>query len=83
MPVHTKWEILVQTLSKSIELFKSYDLFSELKSGRFSVFLEKCSRHFWIKIFVFHYLIGYHAFFYSIVSSLGFKEVLYTPVGVL
>ena len=38
MTVHTKWEILVQTLSKSIELFKSYDLFSELKSSRFSVF---------------------------------------------
>ena len=34
MAVHTKWEILVQKLLKSVELFKSYGLFGE----RFSVF---------------------------------------------
>jgi hypothetical protein len=31
MTVHTKWEILVQKLLKSIELFKSYGLFGEPK----------------------------------------------------
>ena len=29
MIVHTKWEILVQKLLKSVELFKSYGLFGE------------------------------------------------------
>jgi hypothetical protein len=31
MTVHTKWEILVQKLLKSVELFKSYGLFGEPK----------------------------------------------------
>jgi hypothetical protein len=31
MTVHTKWEILVQKLLKSVELFKSYGLFGERK----------------------------------------------------
>ena len=29
MTVHTKWEIMVQKLLKSVELFKSYGLFGE------------------------------------------------------
>ena len=36
MTVHTKWEILVQKLLKSVELFKSYGLFG---------FLEKCKKN--------------------------------------
>jgi hypothetical protein len=31
MTVHTKWDILVQKLLKSVELFKSYGLFAEPK----------------------------------------------------
>jgi hypothetical protein len=31
MTVHTKWEILVQKLLKSVELFKSFGLFGEPK----------------------------------------------------
>ena len=31
MTVHTKWEILVQKLLKSVELFKRYGLFGEPK----------------------------------------------------
>ena len=31
MTVHTKWEILVHKLLKSVELFKSYGLFGEPK----------------------------------------------------
>ena len=38
MTGHTKREIVVQKLLKSVELFKSYDLLGEPKSGRFSVF---------------------------------------------
>jgi hypothetical protein len=38
MTVHTKWEILVQKLLKSVELFKSYGLFGEPKFVVFSVF---------------------------------------------
>jgi hypothetical protein len=40
MTGHTKREIVVQKLLKSVELFKSYDLLGEPKSGRFSVFWE-------------------------------------------
>ena len=85
MTVHTKWEILVKKLLKLVKLFKSYGLFGEPKV-RLVFFLEKClkKRQFWTEIYFFHYLVGYHAFFYCTVSSLCFKkEVLYTPVGVL
>ena len=40
MTVHTKWEILVQKLLKSVELFKSYGLFGEPKVVDF-LFLGK------------------------------------------
>jgi hypothetical protein len=40
MTVHTKWEILVQKLLKSVELFKSYGLFGEPKVVDF-LFFEK------------------------------------------
>ena len=80
MTVHTKWDILVQKLLKSVELFKSYGLFGEPKVVDFLFFFLKCKkkRHFWTKIYYFHYLIGYHAFFYSNVSSLCFKKRYYT-----
>ena len=42
MTVHTKWEILVQKLLKSVELFKSYGLFGEPKVVGF---LEKCKKN--------------------------------------
>ena len=38
MTVHTKWEILVQKLLKSVELFKSYGLFGEPKVVDFLFF---------------------------------------------
>jgi predicted MPP superfamily phosphohydrolase len=38
MTVHTKWEILVQKLLKSVELFKSYGLFAEPKVFDFLFF---------------------------------------------
>jgi hypothetical protein len=38
MTVHTKWEILVQILLKSVELFKSYGLFGEPKVVDFLFF---------------------------------------------
>jgi hypothetical protein len=38
MTVHTKWEILVQKLLKSVELFKSYGLFGEPKVVEFLFF---------------------------------------------
>ena len=41
MTVHTKWEILVQTLLKLVELFKCYGLFGEPKVVDIC-FLEKC-----------------------------------------
>ena len=44
MTVHTKWEILVQKLLKSVELFKSYGLFGDPKSGRFSVFWKNVKK---------------------------------------
>ena len=45
MTVHTKWEILVQKLLKSVELFKSYGLFGEPKVVDFlGFFLEKCKK---------------------------------------
>ena len=44
MTVHTKWEILVQKLLKSVELFKSYGLFGEPKVVDF-LFLEKCKKN--------------------------------------
>jgi hypothetical protein len=40
MTVHTKWEILVQKLLKSVELFKSCDLFGEPKVVDFLVFVK-------------------------------------------
>jgi hypothetical protein len=39
MTVHTKWEILVQKLLKSVELFKSYGLFGEPKVVDFLFFV--------------------------------------------
>ena len=42
MTVHTKCEILVQKLLKSVELFKSYGLFDEPKLVGF---LEKCKKN--------------------------------------
>jgi hypothetical protein len=36
--LHTKWEILVQKLLKSVELFKSYGLFGEPKVVDFLFF---------------------------------------------
>ena len=44
MTVHTKWEILVQKLLKSVELFKSYGLFGEPKVVDFLFFFEKCKK---------------------------------------
>jgi hypothetical protein len=41
MTVHTKWEILVQNLLKSVELFKSYGLFGEPKVVDFLGFFWK------------------------------------------
>ena len=41
MTVHTKWEILVQKLLKSVELFKSYGLFGEPKVVDFLFFFWK------------------------------------------
>jgi hypothetical protein len=40
-----------------------------VKSGWFSVFLINVKKkiHFWTKIYLFHYVIGYHAFFYCTV----------------
>ena len=38
MTVHTKWEILVQKLLKSVELFKGYGLFGEPKVVDFLFF---------------------------------------------
>ena len=38
MTVHTKWEILVQKLSKSVKLFKSYGLFGGPKVVDFLFF---------------------------------------------
>ena len=38
MTVHTKWEILVQKLLKSVELFKSCGLFGEPKVVDFLFF---------------------------------------------
>jgi hypothetical protein len=38
MTVHTKWEILVQKLLKSVGLFKSYGLFGEPKVVDFLFF---------------------------------------------
>ena len=38
MTVHTKWDILVQKLLKSVELFKSYGLFGEPKVVDFLFF---------------------------------------------
>ena len=38
MTVHTKWEMLVQKLLKSVELFKSYGFFGELKVVDFLFF---------------------------------------------
>jgi hypothetical protein len=80
MTVHTKWEILVQKLLKSVQLFKSYGLFGEPKVVDFLFFGKMLKKNdiFWTKIYYFHYLIGYHAFFYSNVSSLCFKKRYYT-----
>jgi hypothetical protein len=51
-----------------------------LVSQKWSIFwfLEKCQKkwHFWTKIYIFHYLIGYHAFFYSTVSSFNWINVI-------
>ena len=41
MAVPTKWEILVQKLLKSVELFKSYGLFGEPKVVDFLFFFWK------------------------------------------
>ena len=41
MIVYTKWEILVQKLLKSVELFKSYGLFGEPKVVDFLGFFGK------------------------------------------
>jgi hypothetical protein len=43
MTVHTKWEMLVQKLLKSVELFKSYGFFGELKVVDFLFFPTKIS----------------------------------------
>jgi hypothetical protein len=45
MPVHTKWEILVQKLLKSVELFKSYGLFGEPKVVDFLFFWENVKKN--------------------------------------
>ena len=76
MAVHTKWEILVKKLLKLVELFKSYDLFGEPKVVDFLFFSknDKKKKTFLDEIYCFHYLLGYHAFFYSTVSSLCFKK---------
>jgi hypothetical protein len=41
MIVHTKWEMLVQKILKSVELFKNYGLFGEPKFADFLGFLLK------------------------------------------
>jgi hypothetical protein len=61
--------MLVQILLKSVELFKSYDLLGERKSGRYLFFGKMLKKKgFWIKIYFFHYLVGYHALLYSIIT---------------
>jgi hypothetical protein len=45
MTVHTKWEILVQKLLKSVELFKSYGLFGEPKVVDFLFFGKMLKKH--------------------------------------
>ena len=44
MTVHTKWEILVQKLLKSVELFKSYGLFGEPKVVDFLFFWKNVKK---------------------------------------
>ena len=44
MTVHTKWEILVQKLLKSVELFKSYGLFGEQKVVDFLFFWKNVKK---------------------------------------
>ena len=80
MTEHTKWEILVQKLLKWVKPFKSYGLFSEPKVVDFLFFWKnvKKKKTFLDPNFFFHYLIGYHAFFYSTVYSLCFKKRYYT-----
>ena len=54
MTVHTKWEILVQKLLKSVELFKSYGLFGEPKVVDFLFFRKMLKKlHFWTEIYFF------------------------------
>lgn len=45
MTVHTKWEILVQKLLKSVELFKSYGLFGEPKVVDFLFFWKNVKKN--------------------------------------
>ena len=44
MTVHTKWEILVHKLLKSVELFKSYGLFGEPKVVDFLFFWKNVKK---------------------------------------
>ena len=44
MTVHTKWEILVQKLLKSVELFKSYGLSGEPKVVDFLFFWKNVKK---------------------------------------
>ena len=74
MTVHTKWEILVQQLLKSVELFKGYGLFGKMLKK--ITFLDQnilCSLPNRLSCFL---------LLYCILIMLQ-KQVLYTPVGVI
>jgi hypothetical protein len=45
MTVHTKWEMLVQQLLKSVELFKGYGLFGEPKVVDFLFFRKNVKKN--------------------------------------
>ena len=46
MTVYTKWEMLVQKLLKSVELFKGYGLFGEPKVVDFFVFWKVVKKNY-------------------------------------